>query len=331
MRIRFSDGERASFSCTCLDHVRSADEHNTACKHFLAVSFRDHDASAPFLPVIEKKVLEPIFQRLLANLRSARTDDQRIKASENIDLCARRSAASYRAAKSTGALRELQAPPPPPPPSSAAPRAAAATANAITGLIAGTAPRAIGAPLPHVAIQGSVEGARKRRRLFGGEVVHVWPTGFKPGRVEMLRGWLLDYGATLYESCSGSGGGGCSSGDGGDYCDALVVADDAAGATAAVDQWWWEEAGGTAVVLRVEWVMDSIKDGRKRNGSEYKLARQPSPPPSAAAAAAVAPPAAEPVDRSRSPSPSSPPPSPQTVPRQRISAAAAAAGLASHD
>ncbi len=154
MTIQYANSESASFSCTCKDHENSGAENKTACKHFLAVVLQNHGDAAPFIPVLEEMILVPLFQHLLEKVGSAR-GDQRVKAEDLIAYCARQSAATNRAAESTGAIRVRPSLPPPlsqPPPASRKETAAA-------GIVS---PMGFAASVPAVAEEAEEAGAKAR-------------------------------------------------------------------------------------------------------------------------------------------------------------------------
>ena len=95
--------------------------------------------------------------------------------------------------------------------------------------------------------------------LFRGEVVHVWCDGFTDEEAQQLREAVVAHGAELWNSVEHQ-----------DYADALLVKDAYVLSGFGLVNVWLQ-GFDTAVVLRSDWVTDSIRDGRKLNGADYKV------------------------------------------------------------
>jgi hypothetical protein len=95
--------------------------------------------------------------------------------------------------------------------------------------------------------------------LFRGEVVYVWPAGFTPNEAKQLEETMVAQGAELWNPK--------------DHrldADALLVKDASVLDGERVHDWL--KRLDTAIVLKVEWVTESIRLGCKLNGADYKVA-----------------------------------------------------------
>lgn len=94
--------------------------------------------------------------------------------------------------------------------------------------------------------------------LFRGEVVRVWPAGFSPEEAKHLEEAVVAHGAELWDPEEHQ-----------DYADALLVKDASVLVTGDVIDWL--QRIDIAIVLKSDWVTESIRQGRKLNGADFKV------------------------------------------------------------